>query len=200
MADLLTPMTKLEAVNVCLGTIGEPAVNSLDGASLDAQMASDFIDETSRRVQSKGWHWNKETHTLSPDINNNIVLPVATVEVDTVNGSRNTDVVQRGNRLYDRENNTYEFDTALELKLVVLLPFDDLPNVAKDYITIRAARLFQARVLGSETLHKLTAQDEADAMTALKRHELRTGDYNMLTGSVSTASIVDRMVYHRSIR
>jgi hypothetical protein len=200
LADLLTPMTKLEAVNVCLATIGEPAVNSLDGASLDAQMASDFIDELSRDVQSEGWHWNKEVHKLSPDVTGAVTLPVNVVEVDTVNGSVDTDVVLRGQRLFNRADNTYVFTEPMELGLIVLLPFDDLPHAAKRYVAIRAARVFQARVLSSETIHAFTDADEKRAWAALRKYELRTGDYNMLTGSASTAAIVDRRIYHRGIR
>jgi hypothetical protein len=82
---------------------------------------------------------------------------------------------------------------------VVLLPFDDLPNAAKDYITVRAARVFQARVLGSETQEKFTEKDERDAWAELRKHELRTADFNMLKGSNSTASILDRRIYFRKI-
>jgi hypothetical protein len=62
----LTPTTKLEAVNVCLTNIGEAPVASLTGLQVDAQVASSIIDEVSREVQSNGWHWNTEVHTISP--------------------------------------------------------------------------------------------------------------------------------------
>ena len=50
MAYFNTPMTKLEAVNICLSSMGEPVINSLDNASVDAQIASDLIDEVGRTV------------------------------------------------------------------------------------------------------------------------------------------------------
>ena len=198
MADT-TPLDKVEAVSICLSTIGEPRINSLEGAGLDAQMAAEVIDETSRKVQAKGWHWNKEIHKLSPDVFGNINLPANTVEVDSVNGSVSVDIVQRGLRLFDKTKATFSFTTPVELKLVVLLPFDDLPHAAKDYITVRAARVFQARVLGSETQEKFTEKDERDAWAELRKHELRTADFNMLRSSNSTASILDRRIYFRKI-
>lgn len=199
MTELIA-LNKVEAVSICLSTIGEPRINSLEGAGLDAQMAAEVIDETSRKVQAKGWHWNKEIHKLSPDVFGNINLPANTVEVDTVNGSVSVDIVKRGLRLFNKATSSYTFTEPLELKLVVLLPFDELPNAAQDYITVRSARVFQARVLGSETQEKFTERDERDAWAELKKYELRTGDYNLIYDSASSASVLQRRIYHRIIR
>ena len=96
-----TPMTKLEAVNVCLSSIGEPPVNDIDTAGIDAQLASDIVDEISRTVQLKGWHWNRETHTLSPNNLGELVLPTNTAKVDSTGVENAFDVVRRGGRLFD---------------------------------------------------------------------------------------------------
>lgn len=64
----LVPTTKLEAVNVCLTNIGEAPVTSLEsGLLVDAQIASDIVDEISREVQSIGWNFNTEVFKLTPD-------------------------------------------------------------------------------------------------------------------------------------
>ena len=197
MSFPITPLTKLDSVNICLSTMGEPTVNSLDGAAVDAQMASDLIDETSRSVQGMGWHWNKEKHTLSPNAYSQIVLPANTLRVDTVDDSRSTDVVQRGGKLFDAENSTYTFTKNLVVELYVQLPFEELPFAAKQFITMRAARLLQQRLLGSETLYKFTAQDEQRTWTVLMQEEAETSDGNMLYDSWSTRSIVTRGYFSR---
>lgn len=197
MSFPITPLTKLDAVNICLSTMGEPTVNTLDGAAVDAQMASDLVDETSRSVQGMGWHWNREKHTLSPSVNSQIILPANTIRVDTIDDSKSIDVVQRGGKLFDVENSTYTFTKDLKVEIYVQLTFDELPFAAKQFITMRAARLLQQRLLGSDTLYKFSAQDEQRAWTILMQEETETADANMLYDSWDTRKIVSRGYFSR---
>lgn len=197
MSYFNTPMTKLDAVNICLSSMGEPVINSLDGAAVDAQMASDLIDETSRTVQGMGWHWNRERHTITPNFAGEIVLPANTLRVDTVESDRSTDVIQRGSKLFDRYNNTYAFSKALILEIYVALPFEDLPFSAKNFITYRAARLLQQRLLGSDTLNKFAQGDEQKAWLMLLQDDAEVSDHNMLSDSWQTYSILARGSFAR---
>lgn len=192
-----TPMTKLDAVNICLSSMGEPVINTLDGASVDAQIAADIVEEVSRSVQTEGWHWNRERHILSPNTNKEILLPSNTARIDTIEDDTSIDVIQRGIRLFNRITNSYIFDKPLRLRIYVILLFEDLPLAAKNYVTYKAARLFQQRVLGSETLHKFGQEDERRAWLTLLQAESDTGDYNMLTDSWQTASILSRANFTR---
>jgi len=197
MAYFNTPMTKLDAVNICLSSMGEPMINALDGSSVDAQMASDLIDETSRTVQAEGWHWNRERHLLIPNTLNQINLPANTARVDTVEDSRTTDVIQRGGKLFNRYENTHTFTDPIRLEIYVILPFEDMPLAAKNYVTYKSARLFQQRVLGSETLSKFNQNDEQRAWLTLLQEEADVADYNMLDDSWQTASILNRHHFSR---
>ena len=98
----------------------------------------------------------------------------------------------RGNRLYDRNGKTYTFTEPLKADLTTLLEFSDLPQAARHYITIRAARVFQQRVVGSDTLGNFTEKDEARALRAMRRYEARTADYNILTSNYSVMRTIDR--------
>lgn len=196
MSFTISPMTKLDAVNICLSSMGEPVVNSLDGAAVDAQMASDLVDETSRSVQSMGWHWNYERHTLSPDVNGEIVLPQNTLRVDTIQDNRTTDVVQRGLKLFDVNNATYQFTDPLKVEMFVQLPFEDLPTSAKQFITVRASRTLQQRLLGSDTLDKYTKEAEMRAWVLLMQEEADTIDANMLD-AWQTQRIIQRGYFAR---
>lgn len=197
MTTSIAPMTKLDAVNICLSSMGEPQVNSLDGVAVDAQMAASLISETSMSVQALGWHWNREVHDLSPDVNGDVVLPANIARVDTVDGSKAVDVIQRGQRLYNVIDNTYSFTDPLTVELYVILEFEELPLTAKQYIAIRAARILQQRLLGSDLLARFAAVDEQSAWTALQHDDLSVADYNMLTDSWSTASILNRGFFTR---
>ena len=180
-----TRCTELEAVNVILSTIGEAPLNSLSGSlPVDGTVAKNVLSEISREVQSSGWHFN--THyksTLTRDTNNNI--PVATnvvrVELDpNLESKGDYDLVQRDGKLFNLAKNTDVFDKDFEnVTQVLLLPFNEIPEQAKRYITIRSARVFHDRTLGANTLHKFSQEDEKQALSNLRNAEMRTGDYTI---------------------
>jgi hypothetical protein len=193
----LTTTTELEAINTMLSVIGEAPLSSLSEISgvTDAVMARSVLNEVSREVQSMRWHFNFEKEfELLPEVSTGFIyVPTNALLADTSASTYDVDVVQRGNRLYDRENHTYVFDSSLKCDMVFLLEFEELPQTAKHYITIRAARIFADRTVGSELLYKLTANDEQAALVALKRAEGITGDYNILRGNYSVYRVLDRI-------
>ena len=80
----------------------------------------------------------------------------------------------------------------MNCELVLLLEFDELPQAARHYITIRSARVFQQRVVGSDRLQAFAERDEARARAALERYESKTADHNILTGNYDVMQIIDR--------
>ena len=180
-----TRTSELEAVNTILSTIGESPLNSLSGSlPVDGTIAKNVLSEVGREVQSQGWHFN--THykvTLSRDTNNKIPLAtnIVRVEIDPRQYSKlSYDVVQRNNFLYNLAKNEETFDTEFtDATVVYLLPFDEIPEQAKRYITIRSARIFHDRTLGANTIHKFSQEDEAKSLSILKQAESHTGDYSI---------------------
>jgi len=180
-----TRTSELEAVNTILSTIGEAPLNTLSGSlPVDGTIAKNVLSEVAREVQSEGFHFN--THykvTLSRDTDNKIPLAtnVVRVELDPNRESKsNYDIVQRDGFLYNLAKNTDVFDKNFEnVKVVYLLPFAEIPEQAKRYITIRASRIFHDRTLGANTLHKFTLEDEEKALTILRQAETQTGDYTV---------------------
>ncbi len=189
--------SELDAVNVMLGTIGESPINSLDAATgvVDAVTARAILSEVSVQVQEEGWHFNTEYEfILTPSLDTKeIYIPANTIEVDASEYDRNNiDVAIRGNRLYDRKNKTFQFQQDIKADLTILLEFNELPQAARHYITVRAARVFQQRVIGSDTLGSFTERDEARALRSMRRYESKTADYNILTGNYSVMRTIDR--------
>ncbi len=188
----MTPTTKLEAVNIMLSTIGESPVNSLSSGLVDAELAETILDATSKAVQSEGWNFNREqSFSVSPTLNGEIVVPLNTLRADATYLANSKDLVQRGTRMYDKENHTFNVGEATKLDLVVELVFTDLPEVARRFIAIRSARIFQDRLVGSDTLHGFNQQDEASAYFQLKEFEADTEDFNIMD-NYSVARVMDR--------
>jgi len=191
MALLAT--TKLQAVNIALNNVGQNSVASLDVAvPVDAAIAADTIDEVSREAQSVGFVWNTESLWISPDQDGHIKLPVNTLKADVAGESYQLDVVQRGLKMYDRENNTFKFSNRIYVTLILALNFEEMSEAARRYITIRAARLFQERMFGSVEISQFNADDEMIARANLAHEETEAGDYNMVYQNLSSYSILGR--------
>ena len=175
---MATLTTQLEAVNTMLGYIGEAPVNSISNTSelpVSAANAVTILDEISREVQSEGWHFNTtKEHKLTP-VNDAITLPSNTLQVDHEGGD-NIDLVQRGLSLYDRKNKTYTFTSDIEVTLVELLDWDNMPEQARRYITLRAARSLQSRLVGSRELEALIIRDEFSAKANLEMSDNSNSD------------------------
>ena len=195
----LTPTTKLEAINELLEAIGEAPVNAVANTGLvEADLAAKRIDKISRQVQKIGWHWNTlKDYVLDIDSDGYINLPASTVEVDTTGRNKHKDIVQRGTRLYDRDNNTFVFTEAVRVDITILLDFDDLPEAARDYITMRAARKFQQRLFGSTELSEFDRADEQQSWFNLLDAESDAADYNMLRDSYSVFKIINRKYFNK---
>lgn len=185
---------ELSVVNTMLATIAESPVNTLAAGNIvDVSIARSTIAEVSRKVQAKGWHFNsEEDYPITPDSSGHILLPKNTLRVDVspLNHPK-LDVVQRGLKLYDKKERTLIFKDTIKVSILLLIPFDDLPEVVRQYIMVRATRQFSRRMLGSEVIDSFSASDEIDAWTTLVDEEAETGDYNIFD-NYDTASVMQR--------
>jgi hypothetical protein len=201
----LIATTELQAINSMLSTIGEAPVNDTDSGLVDAEIAETVLSEVSRSVQSVGWNFNSEPDVTVAHITtegasdeNYVKLDANVLRADLANTetkyrSSKDEYVQRGVYMYNKVKHTKAIGKSLKLDLVKFLDFTDLPEVARRYITIKASRLFQERIVGSENLSAMNRADEDDALVALKEMEGENGDYNIFDDR-STYSVLDRSI------
>lgn len=197
MTAVTAPLSKLDAVNMMLASIGQAPVNSLSVSGIrDVNIAALALDNTTREVLSRGWNFNTDQrYPLTPNVSNQILVPSTALEVDP--SDRNVDVVVRDNggtlMLYDRETRSFAFTKPVECDITWGFDYEKLSQAFRQYIAVRAARVFQSQVIGSELLFKFTELHEQEALAALKRHELRGKDRNIFNSGAD----VNR-IFHRS--
>lgn len=179
-------LTQLQAVNAMLGTIRESPVSTLNGSlPEEALLAKNILDEVSADVQRMGWAFNIEKDiTLSPDVDGLITLAADVIdfEVDPLTISSTHDPVSRGRQVYCRARNSTDFsDLTVECRrLYRLLDWDYLPDVARKYISERAARVFSNRISGSEKTERDASVEEMRALRELRRKHGEASRPNML--------------------
>lgn len=164
MAETLT--TELEAINVMLACVGEAPINTLLGdLPASIQIAVDLLRETSRSVQKKGWSFNTEDdYELSRNGDDEVQLPANMLSCDLTIERGDVNLVQRGLFLYDKMNHTYVLDFNPKCTICLFLSWDELPEAARHYIKIKAARIYQDQTVGSTDHHRFTQSDEMEAL------------------------------------
>jgi len=75
--------------------------------------------------------------------------------------------------------------------VVYFRTFDEIPEPARRYITIKAARIFVDRLVSDDGLRTYTQQDEVRARAILMETDLANGDHNLLRGDPSLTSVFE---------
>jgi len=177
---MLELTTELDAINAILGAVGESPINSFDDNFTDASIARQLLRQESRRFQSIGWTFNTETGViLSPDGAGEIHLPRNTLQVklqDTTNS-----IVQRGYRLYDRTTRSFVFTEDQTVDMIMLIDFEEIPEAARQYLTIKSGRIFQDQYQGDDNQHRFKARDEVSAWATWQNYEAEVAKHNVLS-------------------
>jgi hypothetical protein len=178
MADFqIVPTTELEAINYILATIGESPVNSVNDEFVDAALARDLIRQVSRSTQVRGWSFNTEYNwTFTRDVNDEVNLPANALKI-SIPYERH--LIIRGSKIYDNYNHTNALTANYIGELVLGLNFEDTPEVFRNFVTIRAGRLFQDRSIGDGALHRISSRDEMGAWANLLNYEAEVNQWNV---------------------
>ena len=205
-------MTKLEAVNDMLLSIGETPVQSLSSGLQDAAIAEAVLDKSNRQIQMKGWQANTRRNViLTKNASNQFALGLDTLKVDTVNPrytrAQNTpspsgyiNVMMKRSvddskfLLYDIDNDTevWTSETSLTVDIVQLLDFANLPPALQVYIMKDAGHRYQKGLVSSQVLFEFTREDVGQAMIDAIQEDLENDDTNMFRDNKSSHNIVYR--------
>lgn len=169
-------LTEIKAINAMLQAVGSsPITNTEDPLNADAIMAKSSLDMAGREVQSEKWWFNTEyDFPLKRNTLNEIVLPNNIVHVDfTCKYGDYRDLSVRGTKLYDKGNHTYNFESDVVANVRLVLDFDELPEVAKLYVMIKAMRQFQDEVVGDAGAHTVGVADEERARSKVVAEDIR---------------------------
>lgn len=181
----LQPLTLLDAVNAVLRNIGAGSVQTLDTITLnsDGEDALKAVHDWSIQVQQAGWQWNTEeglsldpAPLTDPSIPGYIQLPANTLKVDTVGSSAGLDLVQRGLFLYNKVTHSFSIGVSVYVDIVLALDFEQLPQAARNYITVKAGRQFASQKINSPTTNQWTNEDAIEAYVALLQAEDESDD------------------------
>ncbi len=184
----MTPTESLKirvaAINIMLQHINELPIETLEdlNAVHEARIAESILEEVTTDVLSEGWDINTDkSWTFMPDDTEQINIPVNVLDITADNGN----VIMRDWALYNKTLNTFKFTEAQTATVVWNMNFNNLTHPLRKYINIRAARIFQVRMIGDREGYGFTEKEEIEARNAAKVSDERTGQFSMSSG-VST--------------
>lgn len=172
-------ISELDVINECLASQGETPLNSLDDEHPFVSSARRMLRVANGREQAKGWWFNRERLTLTPDPSTGYVyVPADTISIDPV--SQWTHLVQRGRRLYDPKGAGYAIGKSITVTVLRLIPFEDLPLQAQAYISLCAQRDYQRGFDADRMKVEQILMDLKDAYADLRAEDIRNAGVNLL--------------------
>ena len=180
--------TELSAVNAVLGAIGQSPVTSLNKNNPEIGFIYNLLRDANVDVQNEGWHFNTERHVkYTPDsTTNKIAIGNDILKMDVSKGwtHRQYDVVKRNGYLYDKYDHTDDWSDltadGIDLDVVKLFTFTDLPSVFQRYIVHRTSRQAATQLVANPQLTQLLSQQENLSRAACVEYECNQGNHTML--------------------
>lgn len=205
----LAPTTELEAINEMLGAAGEGPITAVDASTKCVIAVDVLRKTTRELLTARWRFNTEFGYELSPSatfnwtdtqditVQLNIFKPPASMIAWRLTpdwsqqGSNYVDTMLRKSThyteaglpvlvFYDRAFNRDGFvNSFLYIDPVWLMDFEDMPEQARNYATVVAARRYARRVTGSAELSGLLEKDERIALRTLRREYGLTDNFNI---------------------
>lgn len=170
-------LDSLSAVNFMLTKYGQQPVSRLKATS-DAVEAETLLTTTSISIQSEGWNFCTDSdRSFLPDSSGNINLPADIIEVIPAAGERYRII---DGKLFNRDKRTYVFDRPVVLEVIQALPFEELPQAARWYITLAATASFITSKKPDDPALRALNEALARAEVALEQSDARIRGANLV--------------------
>lgn len=184
--ETLGAASEVQAVNELIATIGEDPVEDIENLPPSGNTALSILRGVARDFQEEGHWFNQETdYELKPNKDNIILIPPEVLRIDSVEG----DCIQRGDKLYNVESKTLKFEDSILCDVVVQLPWNELPSVARRYITAVAIEKFVDGFPAAQATTEARLRNLLRAKVAFDRASIKNGDYNLLKNTAIAQKI-----------
>lgn len=190
---IVTPSTELDAVNEILSSIGSSPVDTLDentALNVDIINAKRILEGVSREIQSRGYDFNTSDNMVLLSDSETGLIPCPYSYLGFYQDGYK--FVRKDGYFFDMVSKTAVFPEGITLTIIEEVPFDELPEVFRKFVTVRASRIFQERYLTSEELNQHLMMEEASAYADVLDYDLMAGDYNIFEDDINISQNIQR--------
>jgi hypothetical protein len=168
-------MTKLEAINIILRTLGENPVPNLDIAYPTLNIIIPALDDSRAEVLGEAWWFNTRYNIkLIPDVNGVVHVPLKTLKFypDDVC------ITFEGSRFIWKDTGEPVLNKKICGRLVTLLEFEDCPDTCQRLITYNAALATYVTDNGQDASSQQIAQKMIGFAQSLSAEHTRSQRFN----------------------
>lgn len=165
-------MNKLDVINEMLASMGQASINSLTEENSFRDTGLKRLDLCQRRILSRGFWFNEEDRTLTPDTYGIIAVPNDLLELRNHKHAQ-VQYSKRGDKVYNRSQGTYVHEGPITVPIVYNMDFDELPILAADYIGAVAVYEFQMNYDADQTKTRQLDARKREAWVMFNSEEIR---------------------------
>lgn len=175
----MAKLSELDVINECLATMGEAPLNEVDASHPYVPPAQTSLMRATNSELGKGWWFNTDYGTILPDpITGELIFPGEAITMQFAGNA----YTQRGRRIWDRANQTYNIGKTVPYVAIMDIPFDDLPTMANELVGARAVLEFQAKYDSDDTKYKKLLDRYNQLFLVIKAEDIRQRKVNVFNG------------------
>lgn len=169
-------MRELDAINLTLEALGESRVMDVNTSNPSAGLARSALARNRRGLLSTGFWFNSVERNITPTQDGFIKVPWNQLAVyDACTDSKYG--VRDGN-LYDLVEQTEYFDSAVDIRVILDLNFEDLPEHAAMWVANYTTAQVYLNDLGSDGNYSNYAAEAERYKSLVIREHLRNQKYS----------------------
>lgn len=175
----MAKLSELDVINECLATLGEAPLNDVDASHPYVPAAQTSLMRATNSELGKGWWFNTDYGTLLPDpVTGEVIFPGEAITMQFAGNA----YAQRGRRIWDRANGTYNIGKQIPYRAIMDIAFDDLPVLANELVGARAVLEFQAKYDADDQKYKKLLDRYNQLFLVVKAEDIRQLKQNVFNG------------------
>lgn len=164
-------MRELDAVNLTLEALGESRVVDINTSNPSAGLARSALARNRRGLLGTGYWFNTIFRTVTPTTDGFIKVPWSQLAIYSTDSLDKYSV--RDGNLYDIAEQNQYFDSTVNLKVVLNLEFEDLPEHAAMWVANHTAAQVYLNDLGPDGNYQKYAGEAEMYKTMVLREHIR---------------------------
>lgn len=179
-------MNYRDAVNEVLLALNELPLDPEDNLEdiPTALLVGKELDIATKKILSEGWEFNTLTMSFYPNEEGNIVVPSTYLQADGTED--NPEIIIRDWKCFNKETNSFKFESPIPLKVVDDVVFDDIPFPVANYIVQKASLKAYIDIIGNTEDVNIRRVELQEARVEALRYDARTSDTNILSKQYAT--------------
>ena len=180
----LSDTTQLSAFNRIMAAVQRAAVSVVPNSpDAEQEQALNALDDAAREVLSEGRAFNTDLEYELVPVADEIAVPTDAISIEVLPEYLDGDKFDiREGKLYNLVDSTFTITRSLKARVAFQVEFENMPETIRQYVTAKAARMFEESVQGSLQAGRRLRIREAETKAAVEKEEAKVHRPNLFYG------------------